>query len=598
MNDYTQTPNLGLYKPEVNADYDLWGDHLNANSDILDGILQAKAVVSDTAPANPRPGDLWFDTVNAQLYVWYVDPTSAQWVIATAQNSAALVSDIPPSNPTKGQFWFDGVGVQLYVWYVDPTGPGQWVPASVSPGGGMTEAPTDGAVYGRQGSTTSWSAVLPMSGGTMNGPPTVPGNIGIFAGDAYPGMRAGGAARTWVGMTDAMTYFDTRSMAAFYSDSGQMPLVAATRASDVIDAFSAPLAISAFGLADKAGGPGIECFYASARRMPGAGGAFGAEFTMGNLGNSVACNPYQAGLTGTTAGLWLSNGSEAAQFGSTINPASTAIGIVSNGLAYTPGATWNKGIVFAQLALTANPYGNRIAIDMAASHEINWAIGGSDARGAFLRSDATAQGVGIVFNNTGMVIASAVLGAETPLLTVQIGGTTILDGVAAPGVHAGRRVNGTVASPTPLAANDAMVQLTAFGWHSGAAYTTTGRALLVGRAAEAWTPTAQGALWEFLTTPTGSITPAIAARLLGRGAFLLGTTTDNNVDLLQINGTITCTNIRTSGYTVATLPPAAGNGGRRVYVTDATAPTFGATVAGGGAVVIPVFSNGANWIVG
>ena len=149
MNDYTQTPNLGLYKPEVNADYDLWGDHLNANSDILDGILQAKAVVSDTAPANPRPGDLWFDTVNAQLYVWYVDPTSAQWVIATAQNSAALVSDIPPSNPTKGQFWFDGVGVQLYVWYVDPTGPGQWVPAVTAAQGppGPQGPPAVGVVW-------------------------------------------------------------------------------------------------------------------------------------------------------------------------------------------------------------------------------------------------------------------------------------------------------------------------------------------------------------------------------------------------------------------------------------------------------------------
>ena len=130
--NYTQTPNLGLYKPVVNADYDLWGDHLNANADILDGLLKSTASVSDTAPANPRSGDLWFDGVNAQLFVWYVDPTSAQWVIATAQNSAALVSDTAPPNPTPGEFWFDGVSAQLFVWYVDPTGPGQWVVA-VSP---------------------------------------------------------------------------------------------------------------------------------------------------------------------------------------------------------------------------------------------------------------------------------------------------------------------------------------------------------------------------------------------------------------------------------------------------------------------------------
>jgi len=34
------------------------------------------------------------------------------------------------------------------------------------------------------------------------------------------------------------------------------------------------------------------------------------------------------------------------------------------------------------------------------------------------------------------------------------------------------------------------------------------------------------------------------------------------------------------------------------FVTDASAPTFGATVAGGGAVVIKVFYDGTNWIVG
>ena len=52
---------------------------------------------------------------------------------------------------------------------------------------------------------------------------------------------------------------------------------------------------------------------------------------------------------------------------------------------------------------------------------------------------------------------------------------------------------------------------------------------------------------------------------------------------------------RLKNYTVATLP--AGVQGDTAYVTDALAPVWGATVAGGGAVVIPVFYNGANWIV-
>ncbi len=48
------------------------------------------------------------------------------------------------------------------------------------------------------------------------------------------------------------------------------------------------------------------------------------------------------------------------------------------------------------------------------------------------------------------------------------------------------------------------------------------------------------------------------------------------------------------GFTVGTLP--AGTVGDRAYVTDATAPTYGAVAVGGGAVVVPVFFDGTNWI--
>jgi len=54
-----------------------------------------------------------------------------------------------------------------------------------------------------------------------------------------------------------------------------------------------------------------------------------------------------------------------------------------------------------------------------------------------------------------------------------------------------------------------------------------------------------------------------------------------------------------SNYTVATLPSAATSGkGARAFVTDALAPTFGATVVTGGAVAVPVYSDGTNWKVG
>jgi hypothetical protein len=54
-----------------------------------------------------------------------------------------------------------------------------------------------------------------------------------------------------------------------------------------------------------------------------------------------------------------------------------------------------------------------------------------------------------------------------------------------------------------------------------------------------------------------------------------------------------------TNYTVATLPSAATSGvGARSFVTDALTPVFGATVVTGGAVAVPVYSDGTNWKVG
>lgn len=55
--------------------------------------------------------------------------------------------------------------------------------------------------------------------------------------------------------------------------------------------------------------------------------------------------------------------------------------------------------------------------------------------------------------------------------------------------------------------------------------------------------------------------------------------------------------LQLSVYTVGTLP-AATTAGRKTFVSDALAPSFGVMVAGSGAVFTPVYSDGTNWIVG
>jgi hypothetical protein len=57
------------------------------------------------------------------------------------------------------------------------------------------------------------------------------------------------------------------------------------------------------------------------------------------------------------------------------------------------------------------------------------------------------------------------------------------------------------------------------------------------------------------------------------------------------NGTI-----RQQTFTVAGLPT--GVAGARSFVTDALAPAFGAAVAGGGSVGVPVYHDGTSWKVG
>jgi hypothetical protein len=70
---------------------------------------------------------------------------------------------------------------------------------------------------------------------------------------------------------------------------------------------------------------------------------------------------------------------------------------------------------------------------------------------------------------------------------------------------------------------------------------------------------------------------------------------DNLLSQLVVSSVIPAT----TNYTVATLPSAVTSGaGARSFVTDALAPTFGATVVGAGAVKVPVYSDGVDWKVG
>ena len=60
---------------------------------------QAEITHSDTPPAEPYDGQLWFDTTNNRLFIWYIDVDSAQWVEVSAgyANDLSASTDIVPA---------------------------------------------------------------------------------------------------------------------------------------------------------------------------------------------------------------------------------------------------------------------------------------------------------------------------------------------------------------------------------------------------------------------------------------------------------------------------------------------------------------------
>jgi len=105
--------------------------------------MASTTTIGDTPPPSPAIGDAWWDSVGGQLYIWFNDGSSSQWVAATnrpgAQGEAGPpggnihVGDLPPNYPVVGDAWFDSSVGELFVWYDDGSS-AQWVVAHNQPG--------------------------------------------------------------------------------------------------------------------------------------------------------------------------------------------------------------------------------------------------------------------------------------------------------------------------------------------------------------------------------------------------------------------------------------------------------------------------------
>ena len=88
---------------------------------------------SQTPPAEAFEGDLWWDSVNGRLYIYYTDSNGSQWVDAAPVpdngargNSYISQGPTPPADKEPNDMWFDTTSGNMFIWYQDADS-GQWV---------------------------------------------------------------------------------------------------------------------------------------------------------------------------------------------------------------------------------------------------------------------------------------------------------------------------------------------------------------------------------------------------------------------------------------------------------------------------------------
>ena len=108
--------------------YKFYGDGSALTNISGGGGGSASVTMSTSAPGSPSSGDLWWDTDIGELYVYYADGSSNQWVETSGGSETVVVSDNAPSSPNGGDLWWESDTGRLKIYYNDGDS-AQWIDA-------------------------------------------------------------------------------------------------------------------------------------------------------------------------------------------------------------------------------------------------------------------------------------------------------------------------------------------------------------------------------------------------------------------------------------------------------------------------------------